>query len=364
MVETAKEELMRMALSLAEKGRGKVSPNPLVGAIIVNNGEIVGRGYHDGVGRPHAEVHALSQAGGRARGASMYVTLEPCSTWGRTPPCTDAIIKAGISSVFVATTDPNPSVSGNGIRLLRESGIEVKWGLLRHEAERQNESYMHYMRHRLPFVVLKVAATIDGKIATHAGESKWITSQESRDFVQSLRSEMDAILVGVGTVLADNPSLTVRKGLTERKPVRIILDSRLRTPSHAAVLDDRAPTVMATGDAGLRAPENAAIWPLRADSPGRLSLEELLKRAAKEKITSILVEGGAKVFSSFLFEGRVQKIVFLLAPRILGRGMDPFSSIRVNALSEALPLDIHEVSMIGSDIRVIAYPRERSESNT
>jgi len=333
-----------------------VSPNPLVGAIIVKDGEIVGRGYHDGVGRPHAEVHALSEAGDLARGAAMYVTLEPCSTWGRTPPCTDAIVKAGISRVFVATTDPNPSVSGNGIRILSEAGVEVEVGLRHGEAEKQNEYYMHYMKYGLPFVVLKVATTIDGKIATAAGESKWITSKESRDYVQSLRSEVDAILVGVGTVLADNPSLTVRRDAAFKRPRRIILDSNLRTPPDAAVLDRSAPTVVATAADAPSPPNGATIWRLEVDRSGRLSLDGLLKRAARENITSILVEGGSEVFSSFLAENRTQKIVFIMAPRILGCGIDAFSGIRVDVLDEALPLDIEEVSMIGSDIKVTAYP--------
>jgi diaminohydroxyphosphoribosylaminopyrimidine deaminase/5-amino-6-(5-phosphoribosylamino)uracil reductase len=362
MSRTADEELMRAALSLAEKGRGRVSPNPLVGAVIAKSGQIVGRGYHDGVGRPHAEVHALSEAKERARGAEMYVTLEPCSTWGRTPPCTDAIIKAGITRVLVAATDPNPSVSGNGIRLLRESGVEVKVGIMRGEAEKQNEYYMHYMRNGLPFVTLKVAATIDGKIATGSGESKWITSEESREFVQSMRSEVDAILVGIGTVLADDPSLTVREDTKERKATRIVLDSRFRTPTDAAVLDGSAPTVIAAAEGVPDPPDDTTVWPLRIGGSGRVSLEDLLKRAAKEGITSILVEGGAQVFSSFLAAKKVQKIVFILAPRILGSGIDAFSGVRVEGLSQALKLDIHDVCMIGSDIMVTAYPEKETTS--
>ena len=237
---------MREALLLAQKGRGRVSPNPLVGAVVVNDGKVVGRGYHHGAGKPHAEVNALSEAGYLAEGATMYVTLEPCLTWGRTPPCTEAIIKAGISRVLVATTDPNPSVSGKGIELLRNSGLQVELGLLDEEAKRMNESYIKFARTGLPFVTLKVAATIDGKIATGGGQSKWITEVEARDHVQSLRADADAILVGVGSILADDPSLTVRIGEGERKPRRIVLDSKLRTPLHAKVLDRNAPTAIAT----------------------------------------------------------------------------------------------------------------------
>lgn len=349
--------MMREALLLAQKGRGKVSPNPLVGTLVVNDGKVVGRGYHDGAGKPHAEVNALSQAGNLAEGATMYVTLEPCLTWGRTPPCTDAIIKAGISRVLVATTDPNPSVSRKGIELLRKSGLQVEVGLLDEEAKRINESYFKFVSTGLPFVTLKVATTIDGKIATGTGQSKWITEVEARDYVQSLRNDVDAILVGVGSILADDPSLTVRTGGGERKPVRIVLDSKLRTPPHAKVLDGNASTAIATTGSSPQVLENAEIWSLESDRSGRVSLDSLLRRAAEEGITSILVEGGAEVFSSFLNEDKVDKVILFMAPKIMGSGLSAFKGYAADRLKDLFQLDITDLRMVGTDILVTAYPR-------
>ena len=353
--------IMREALLLAQKGRGKVSPNPLVGALVVNDGKVVGKGYHDAAGKAHAEVNALAQAGNLAEGATMYVTLEPCLTWGRTPPCTDAIMKAGISRILVATIDPNPSVSGKGIELLRKSGLQVDVGLLDEEARRTNESYIKFVSTGLPFVTLKVAATIDGKIATGAGQSKWITEVEARNHVQTLRNEIDAILVGVGSILIDDPSLTVRTGGNERKPMRIVLDSKLRTPPHAKVLDGNAPTTIATTASSSKALENAEIWPLESNRSGRVSLDCLLRRAGEEGITSILVEGGAEVFSSFLNEDKVDKMILFMAPKIMGSGLSAFKGFAANGLNDVFQLDITDVRMVGSDILVIAYPR-RSEN--
>lgn len=352
--------MMREALSLAENGRGKVSPNPLVGAVVVNNGKVVGKGYHDGVGKPHAEVNALSEAGNLARRAIMYVTLEPCAAWGRTPPCTDAIIGAGITKVFVGVEDPNPSVSGRGVGLLRESGIEVEVGLLEQDAKRVNEVYMKFMKTRTPFVTLKVAATIDGKIASRRGESRWITEPVARDRVQSLRRDADAILVGVGTVLADNPSLTVKDITTERQPKRIVLDSKLRTPLNAKLLDGNAPTIIATTVSPSRIVRNAEVWSFQSDSSGRVSLERLLEKAGEQGITSILVEGGAEVFSSFLSERKADKLMIFVAPKIMGSGIDAFGGFIADRLREAFQLDIADVSMVGTDILMTCYPRRDS----
>ncbi len=350
---------MEEALLLAERGRGMVSPNPLVGAVIVRNNKIVGRGFHEGVGRPHAEVNALREAGELSRGATLYVTLEPCSTWGRTPPCTNAIVGAGIARVFVSTTDPNPSVSGNGIDLLKAAGIKVEVGLLREHAEKLNECYMKFMRSRLPFVILKIASTIDGKIATDTGESRWITGVKARKHVQDLRREVDAILVGVGTALADNPSLTVRGRRERREPKRILLDSNLRIPRNAAILDGIAPTVVATTVVPRKPLGKADVWTLDPDDSGRVSLDALLARAAKEGITSILVEGGAQVFSSFLAERKADKLILFVAGKVMGSGIGAFSGLKTERLKDAFPLDIEDVRMIGGDVLVTAYPRER-----
>jgi diaminohydroxyphosphoribosylaminopyrimidine deaminase/5-amino-6-(5-phosphoribosylamino)uracil reductase len=356
-----REDLMREALALALKGRGKVSPNPLVGAIVLKEGRVVGRGYHDGCGKPHAEVNALSEAGNAARGATMYVTLEPCHLWGRTPPCTDAMIKAGISRVIVATKDPNPSVSGAGIETLKKAGVEVEVGLMEKEARRMNESYFKFMSTGLPFIILKIAMTLDGKIAAKDGSSKWITGDAAREHVQSIRKGVDAILAGIGTVLADDPSLTVRDAPCERKPKRIILDSRLRIPPNAKVLDGSAPSVVATTAASPPQLKNVDIWPLESDASGRVSLDHLLKRAAEENITSILVEGGSDVFSSFLRERKVDKFMIFLAPKIMGSGLDAFSGFTARRLEDAFSLDITDVNVIGNDLVVVAYPRAEAE---
>jgi diaminohydroxyphosphoribosylaminopyrimidine deaminase/5-amino-6-(5-phosphoribosylamino)uracil reductase len=354
-----REKFMREALLLAEGGKGMVSPNPLVGAVIVKNNRVVGRGYHEGPGTPHAEVNALNEAGELARGATLYATLEPCSTWGRTPPCTDAIISAGLARVFVSTTDPNPSVSGNGIRLLQAAGIKVEVGLLREEAESLNECYMKFMRTGLPFVILKIALTIDGLIATETGESKWITGTEARTRVQELRREVDAVLIGVGTALTDNPSLTVREPGTGREPKRIVLDSKLRISKGAAILDGSAATVIATTLIPQEPLGKADIWTLDQEDSGRVSLDALLAKAAQQGITSILVEGGAQVFSSFISEGKADKLILFVAAKVMGSGIGAFSSLRTRRLEDAFPLDIRDVRMIGGDMLVTAYPGER-----
>ena len=234
---TAHERFMKQALGLARKGAGRVSPNPLVGALIVRYGAVVGEGYHRLFGGPHAEVHALVQAGDLARGADIYVTLEPCSHTGKTPPCADALIRAGIARVFVGMADPNPLVSGRGIKKLETAGIAVESGILEKECRRMNESYLKYITTGMPFVVLKAAATLDGRIATRTGDSKWITCPESRSFAHRLRFEADAVMVGSGTLLADDPELTVRLGRkASKQPLRVIVDGRLRIPLASRVL--------------------------------------------------------------------------------------------------------------------------------
>ena len=228
---TTDQKFMKHALTLASKARGRTSPNPLVGAVIVRDGEIVGEGYHQKAGDAHAEIHALNQARGLAEGATMYVTLEPCCHWGRTPPCTESVIRAKLADVFVAMKDPNPQVAGNGIRQLEEAGISVQVGICEQESRQLNEVFIKYITTRCPFVILKSAISLDGKIATASGESHWITSEASRLKGHEVRAQVDAILVGIGTVLQDNPSLTAR--LPDRQnedPIRIVVDSRARTP--------------------------------------------------------------------------------------------------------------------------------------
>ncbi len=322
---------MQKALELAELAKGRTSPNPMVGAVVVREGEIVGTGYHARAGTPHAEVHALREAGDKARDATLYVTLEPCCHHGRTGPCTEVIIQAGIKRVVMAVTDPNPKVAGKGARRLREAGIEVDSGVLEKEALRLNESFIKYITTGLPFVTLKTAMSLDGKIATHTGESKWITGEQSRAQVHYLRHYHDAILVGVGTVLADNPSLTTRlPGGNGKDPVRVILDSRARTPLDAKVIVQKsgAPTIIAVSE---EAPEqnieclrDAGAQVVRLPSTRNgVSIPELLRELGRREITSVLVEGGAAVNGSFIAGKLVDKVYWFIAPVIIGGDSAP-----------------------------------------
>ncbi|MCI0535062.1 MAG: bifunctional diaminohydroxyphosphoribosylaminopyrimidine deaminase/5-amino-6-(5-phosphoribosylamino)uracil reductase RibD, partial [Verrucomicrobiales bacterium] len=308
---------MRLALRLARYGYGETSPNPMVGAVLVRNGKVIGQGWHRRAGEPHAEVEAIRDAqkrGFKASGATLYVTLEPCSTHGRTPPCTEAIMACGIRRLVVAATDPNPKHAGRGFRLLRAAGVEVQAGLLRDEATRLNEAFNHWIVQGKPFVTVKAAMSLDGKIATVSGESKWITSEQARAHAMRLRQGADAVLVGVNTILADNPTLTFRPASTRRRGTkaerlrRIVLDSEARTPRNAKVVADglaSLTTVVVTETAPKRRVQALAktvtVWtaPLR-DS--KLDLVWLLQRLGTENVTSLLVEGGGEVNASFLMQ--------------------------------------------------------------
>ena len=325
---------MREAVRLARKGLGATSPNPMVGALLVRSGRVIGRGWHRQAGGAHAEIEALRDAGARGhspKGATLYVTLEPCCTHGRTPPCTEAIIAAGIQRVVVGATDPNPRHAGRGFKLLQRAGIEVVSGVLAAECMELNEVFNHWIVRGTPFVTVKSAMTLDGKIATAAGESKWITGAVARAAGMKLRGTSDAILVGVNTVLADDPSLTFRPvgkakpGAGTLRPLRrLILDTLARTPLSAKVVSDEraAWTTIVVGRtapprrvAALRRQVNVLIAPLKN---GSIDLGWLLKRLGKELVTSLLVEGGGEVNASFLLEDRAQRVVFFYAPKILG----------------------------------------------
>jgi diaminohydroxyphosphoribosylaminopyrimidine deaminase / 5-amino-6-(5-phosphoribosylamino)uracil reductase len=318
---------MRRALALARRALGQTRPNPMVGAVLVRDGEVLGEGWHHKAGQPHAEIEALrdaTQKGNATRGATAYVTLEPCCTHGRTPPCTDALIAAGISRVVVAATDPNPAHAGHGFDILRHAGIQVEAGLLATQATRLNFGFNHWILHRTPSVTLKAAFTLDGKIATRTGESRWITGPAARTRVMQMRAAHDAILVGIQTVLADNPSLTIRLGRRERAPLRIILDTHARTPLDARVVSDAfaRQTIVVTGpDAppervgALR--ERVTVWtaPLAG---GRIDLRWLLAELGRFPITSLLVEGGGEVHASFLRDGLAHRTAFFYAPKVFG----------------------------------------------
>ncbi len=356
---------MKMALELARKAQGRTSPNPIVGAVVVKDGSIVGTGYHQKAGTPHAEVHALNAAGERAYGADLYVTLEPCNHFGRTPPCTEAIIQAGIKRVFVALRDPNPLVSGKGLERLRAHGIEVYEGLLEDEARKANEVFLKYIRTKLPFVALKTATSLDGKIATEKGESQWITGEEARLRGHWLRSIYDAILVGIGTVKADNPSLTCRLPHQEgRDPVRIIVDSRLTIDEEARVLNlnSSAPTLIATTT--LAPVEKRSLLQKKAeilvvgDGP-RVHLPSLLKMLGEKEITSVLVEGGGSINGSFLRENLVDKYYCFLAPKLIGgtRAPGSFGGEGFSFLNDAIELIDISLEHLGRDYLITGYPK-------
>lgn len=334
---------LRLALRLARRAQGFTSPNPLVGAVLVKRGRIIGRGWHHRAGDPHAEIEALRDAARRgqsAKGATLYVTLEPCCTHGRTPPCTDALIAAGLRRVVAAATDPNPHHAGRGFELLRRAGVCVQHGVLADEAARLNEAFNHWIVHRTPFVTVKAAMTLDGKIATATGEAKWITGEPSRALAMRLRRGADAVLVGVNTVLADDPELTVRSrhsgvGTPESelrsqrvvKPVRrLVLDSLARTPLTAKVVSDAFAswtTIFVRRDARGRQVAALANRVRVVGTPGRagrLDLRWILRRLGREGVTSLLVEGGGEVNASFLEAGLAQRVAFFYAPKILGGG--------------------------------------------
>lgn len=328
---------LREALRLARRGWGTTAPNPMVGAVLVRGGRILGRGWHRQAGGPHAEIEALRDAARRghsARGATLYVTLEPCCTHGRTPPCTDAVLAAGVRRVVVAATDPNPAHAGRGFRLLRQAGIEVIHGLLADDANRLNEAFNHWILQGTPFVTVKSAMTLDGRIATASGESKWITGPQARAEGMRLRHGAGAILVGVNTVQADNPSLTRRTAPGRRSgpagpPLRrVILDSLARTPPDARVLTDgAAPTlIVVTRAAPARRvaalARRATVWvaPRAPGRPGRqgVHLPWVLKKLGAEGVNHLLVEGGGEVNASFLFGGLAHRVAFFYAPKVLG----------------------------------------------
>jgi len=354
---------MQQALELAARGKGKTSPNPMVGALVVKGGKVISRGYHKKAGTPHAEVIALNKAGVKARGATLYVTLEPCChTDKKTPPCTNAIINAGIQTVVVAIRDPNPKVSGKGIKELRKAGISTKVGVLKSEAAKLNEVFEKYITTKEPFVLLKIAQSLDGKIATAKGESKWITGEKARKRVHQLRDEFDALLVGIGTVQADNPSLDCRnKG--GASPYRIIVDSSLQISLHAKALKHTdKKTVIATTVKANKHKVNAiekmghTIIVIR-EKEGRVNLKSLMKELGKMNITSVMIEGGSSISASALAAGIVDKVMFFVAPKIIG-GIDSIPSVGGKSpaiLNKAPQLRDLNAVPFGEDILLEAY---------
>jgi diaminohydroxyphosphoribosylaminopyrimidine deaminase/5-amino-6-(5-phosphoribosylamino)uracil reductase len=359
-----RKSFMKRALSLARRGGGYVNPNPQVGAVIVGDDEIVGEGYHRKFGGPHAEIEALKDAGESARGATLYVTLEPCVHYGKTPPCTERIIESGLNRVVVAIEDPNPKVAGKGVKRLREEGIDVSVGIMENEARRVNEIYLHYVRTNRPFVLLKLAMTLDGKLATRTGDSRWITSESARKLVHELRARYSAVGVGINTVLSDDPRLTVRKA-EGPDGARVIFDSKGRTPLDSKILNlsSSAPTIVATSDDIARyevekyEERGGEVWQFPG-SGDRVDLESLLERMGSKGYDSLLVEGGGEVAWSLFDRNLVDKVRFFYAPRVIG-GRDAVPAVGGEGKAEVrdgVVIDRLSLEEIGDDVSLVGYP--------
>lgn len=362
------EKFMRQALALARKGMGRVSPNPMVGSVIVKAGKIIGEGWHGAYGGNHAEVEALnnisvgkSKNTSGARGSTLYVTLEPCSHFGKTPPCVDRILEAGVSRVVIGTKDPNPVVSGRSIRKLKARGIETEVGTLEKECRELNEKFFKFMLEGSPFVTLKIAQTLDGRIAAASGDSKWISSPASRKLAHKERSLHDAVMVGIGTVVQDNPELTVRL-VRGRNPLRIVLDSKLRIPLESAILKNQGSA--ATMVACCRGYDKAKFARLRemgievvAAGNEMVDLRELLSLLAKRNISSVLVEGGSGLYTSFLKENLADRVLAIIAPVITGRGIEAFGDLGTLRIRDAKKLEIRKILRREADVILDARPK-------
>ena len=363
------EQMMARAISLARNGLGRTSPNPLVGAVIVRDGRIVAEGWHRKAGTPHAEIHALNMAGELARGATVYVSLEPCAHYGRTGPCARALVEAGVSRVVVAMTDPNPKVAGKGIAILQEAGIEVTTGVLEQEARQLNEVFLKWMTTGLPFVALKTAMTLDGKIATAAGQSQWITNEAARYETHRLRDIYDGILVGINTALADNPSLTTRlKEYQGRNPVRIVVDSRARLPLKSKLVTDGAARTIVAVTAGapadrLEALRSAGAEVIVAGSGDQVDMHSLMEQLGAMKISSVLVEGGGSVNFSLLQAGLVDRVYAFIAPKLVG-GRDALTPVEGEGFQEldrAVELENIQLRQLGADVLLTGIVKRNTE---
>ena len=360
------EYWMKRALHLAEKGRGRTSPNPMVGAVLVKDGVAVGEGYHAKAGEAHGEIVALREAGAEARGATLYLNLEPCAHFGKTPPCAPEVIEAGVRGVVIGMEDPNPLVKGKGIEILRKAGLEVKVGILEKECRMLNEVFCKYILKKEPFVILKVAATLDGKTATRNGDSKWISGEASRRLVHRLRNQVDGVLVGIGTILRDDPLLTarVRGG---RDPHRIVLDSRLKTPEEARIIRTSpskaiiAATALAPKHKIERFEKRGVRIFIFDSKEGMVDLKSCVSRLGEIGITSLLVEGGSQVNGSFLDEGLIDKLLLFLSPKLMGDPQAPgiFGGRGISNLQEAIALKEMKTKKIGEDMLIQGYLERR-----
>ena len=355
------EKYMRLAMQLAGNAIGRTSPNPLVGAVIVKDNRVVGCGWHRKAGTPHAEVHALNQAGELAQGADVYVTLEPCAHYGKTPPCAKALVEAKVKNVYGGLLDVNPKVAGKGFKILEDAGIHVEYGFLQDELRKQNEVFFKWIEHKKPFVVLKAAMTLDGKIATATGQSKWITNETSRAYGYKLRDIYDGIMVGINTVIEDNPMLTARVD-GGKNPIRIVVDSSLKIDINANVVQDKsAKTIIATTDKAdkdkilkLQA-QDVDVIVVDKDENDKVDIEKLLDILGQQNICSILVEGGATLSGSFVAKKLVDKVYFFIAPKIVGgkEAKTPVAGTGILNLQEALALKDIQIGKLEEDILII-----------
>ena len=355
------EKYMRLAMQLAGNAIGRTSPNPLVGAVIVKDNRVVGCGWHRKAGTPHAEVHALNQAGELAQGADVYVTLEPCAHYGKTPSCAKALVEAKVKNVYGGLLDVNPKVAGKGFKILEDAGIHVEYGFLQDELRKQNEVFFKWIEHKKPFVVLKAAMTLDGKIATATGQSKWITNETSRAYGYKLRDIYDGIMVGINTVIEDNPMLTARVD-GGKSPIRIVVDSSLRIDINANVVQDKsAKTIVATTDKAdkdkilkLQA-QDVDVIVVDKDKNDKVDIEKLLDILGQQNICSILVEGGATLSGSFVAKKLVDKVYFFIAPKIIGgkEAKTPVAGTGILNLQEALTLKDIQIEKLEEDILII-----------
>lgn len=353
------ESYIKLAIEIAKKGSGKVSPNPLVGCIIVKNDRIIGAGFHEKFGENHAELNAIEKAGNNVEGATLYTNLEPCSHYGKTPPCVDLIISKKLKRVVVGTLDMNPRISGKGVKKMKAAGIDVKVGINEKECVELNKFFFKYITKKLPYVTLKMAQTIDGKIADKFGESGWISSVQSRRYVHDLRGRYDAVMVGTGTVEKDDPKLTVR--LAEgRNPKRIILDANLRLKLNHKIFtrnsDKNLIVITSKKSIGKKRRINklnslgATILFAKDDKEERLNLKSALKELYKEGIASVLVEGGSQIFTSFVKENLFDDMIMFISPKILGCGIPVIGNIGIKQLQKSLKVKINNLEKIGDDI--------------
>jgi diaminohydroxyphosphoribosylaminopyrimidine deaminase / 5-amino-6-(5-phosphoribosylamino)uracil reductase len=364
--EAAHRKFMQEALAEAKKGVGRTHPNPSVGAVVVKGSRIIGRGFTSPAGGPHAEVVALAQAKSQAKGATLYCTLEPCSHFGRTPPCVESIVRAGIKRVFFASKDPNPQVNGKGARVLRRSGIDVVSGLLSDEAESLNRPFFKWIRTGLPWVTLKTGMTLDGKLATSEGKSQWITSESARLEVHRLRAQVDAIVVGVQTVLFDNPRLTVRLDpplKSRANPVRVVIDPSARLSARSRLLREPGRTIQVTREGIAASSPQVEHWTMPGKSK-KFDIVSLLEKLGQEKLLHVLLEGGAATNAHFLESGQVDELMLFVAPKLLGHSAKTFSGEFAGSLS-AQPFDFHHLALFEPDVllHLLRRPQGRKSAS-